>query len=338
MNWGEMATIEELETQLSALREELNALRSTPTAGSSHGRVLSRRNLLRAAPVAAVGVGIAALSSGTATAAQGDPLLLGESNDSGTTGTSLSGGSASGFTLELDGPGLQAHGLDVGGLNVTDEQTVLNGPPAGGGPGLQLNAPVQFGAEGSNGLDGLDVLGQGSGIGISVNWTDETSINGLETHSPGAAMALTTHTCDLLNLETDGGQVTLKVNGTTTAIDGVDIGYAGTKRAIYAESLASSNINGTITGVNDGTRGIGVWGEQHNNSGAGVGVVGVAGTLGRGGKFTGGQANIQLAAGAAATHHWTGTVGDLMVDASGRLWYCQKSNTASVAAVWKQLA
>jgi hypothetical protein len=335
-----MSTIEELEAQLASLRAEVQAMRAstTPPPAPTVGRVLTRRNLLRAAPVAAVGAGIAALSVGTAAASPGDPLLIGESNDAGTAGTTLSGGSAVGFTLELDGPGLLAHGLDVGGLVITDEHTVLNAPPAGGGPGLQLNAPVQFGASESNGLDGLDVVGQGAGTGVSVQWTDFTSSMGPETHSPGAALALTTHTCDLMNLETVGGQVTLKVTGASTAIDAMDITYAGTKRALYAESTAATNINGTITGVNDGS-GAGVWGENKNTTAAGIGVVGVGNAFGRGGRFAGGKANLQLTPSSASSHpSFTGHVGDLFVDASARLWFCKKTNTSSIPAVWKQIA
>ena len=61
------------------------------------------------------------------------------------------------------------------------------------------------------------------------------------------------------------------------------------------------------------------------------GVLGLS-TNGRGGAFSGKQAQVQLLASTATTHPSTGARGDLFVDNSGRLWFCKGSTT------WRQLA
>ncbi len=68
-----------------------------------------------------------------------------------------------------------------------------------------------------------------------------------------------------------------------------------------------------------------------STAGTGVGVEGKA-TNGRGGRFTGRFAQINLAPGPSTTHPSTGGVaGDLYADLSGRLWFCRGSN------VWVQI-
>ena len=93
------------------------------------------------------------------------------------------------------------------------------------------------------------------------------------------------------------------------------IHYGGASRAFYAVSGNATNINGTVTGVNEG-HGIGVWGEQRNDTVGGTGVVGVAGHLGRGGSFQGGAASLRLVPATAGSHPTTGKVGDVFVDSS----------------------
>ena len=53
-----------------------------------------------------------------------------------------------------------------------------------------------------------------------------------------------------------------------------------------------------------------------------VGVYG-DGSIGRGGKFKGGAAQLQLVPSEANTHPTIGIRGDLFVDSSGRLWFCK---------------
>ena len=60
-------------------------------------------------------------------------------------------------------------------------------------------------------------------------------------------------------------------------------------------------------------------------------VLGVS-TNGRGGAFSGKQAQVQLLASTATSHPSSGARGDLFVDNSGRLWFCKGGTT------WRQLA
>jgi hypothetical protein len=98
-----------------------------------------------------------------------------------------------------------------------------------------------------------------------------------------------------------------------------------------------TNINGTITGVNDG-HGIGLWGEQRNDTGSGFGVVGVAGKMGRGAQFTRGAAAVRMVPSTASTHPNSGKAGDFFVDSAARLWYCKRASSGTTDAIWKQLA
>jgi hypothetical protein len=135
---------------------------------------------------------------------------------------------------------------------------------------------------------------------------------------------------------TEGHAITASSTSSTTKNDAVVIDYAGTSRAVYAESTSPTNINGTITGVNAGN-GTGVWGEQRG-TGAGFGLVGVGGKAGRGAQLAGGAAQLRMVPGTAATHPTTGKAGDFFVDSANRLWFCQKASSGSTAATWKQLA
>jgi hypothetical protein len=67
---------------------------------------------------------------------------------------------------------------------------------------------------------------------------------------------------------------------------------------------------------------------------AGVGVAGHS-SLGRGGVFSGLKAAVRLLPAEQSSHPARGQRGDLVVDSTGRLWYCKKGGTSPV---WKQLA
>lgn len=131
----------------------------------------------------------------------------------------------------------------------------------------------------------------------------------------------------------------LDISSTSTATgkDAVAVAYNGTGSALFAESLKSTNAAGAVTGVNHGA-GSGVRGEQRNNSAAGFGVLGIAGTRGRGAQFKGGAAAVRMVPSAAATHPATGRVGDFFVDAKARLWFCNKTSSGNIPARWKRIA
>jgi hypothetical protein len=386
-----MATNEELHGELADLREELRQLRaalaSTQTAPEAvEGKLLSRRNLLRAAPVAAVGGAIAAMSASPAAAATGDPVLLGKSNDAGVgKTTTISGGNE---VLNPTGPpppttSSDAPALSVAGgfspdwisapglaLNVENDQgAALLVAPQNDSPGQSVGVVAAFNAPLSNyphendtsdgiavscigatavrvyapdgsheaGLStsvGVDVT-VGAGFGVTAKATDGR--DGQGNPFSGTALSGQATTGAGVHAEaTEGHALEALTTSTTTTNDAVTIAYAGKSRALYAESTATTNINGTITGVNAGN-GIGLWGEQRG-TGAGFGLVGVGGKAGRGAQVTGGAAQLRMVPGTATTHPPTGKAGDFFVDASNRLWFCQKASAGSTAATWKQLA
>ncbi len=246
-----------------------------------------------------------------------DPLLLGVDNNAGTD-----------LTI-LESP-LQLNGLTtLGTLAVTGQNPGWDGNPA-----VTINAstvgvhPMPQNA--------LEVTAAG-GAAVTV-----TANDGVEWMDPepviGVGVAVSTQKGTSLVAMTETGQALVATTTDPTASkDAVTIDYAGTGRALYAQSQSPTNINGTVTGVNEG-HGIGVWGEHKNPAVAGIGVVGVADALGRGAQLSGGAAAVRLVPSTAATHPTGGKVGDLMVDSTGRLWFCNKASAGATPAVWKQLA
>src|SRR3954466_11985259 len=79
---GELTMSEELIQELQSLRDEVARLREQVEPRGDHG--VSRRHLLRAAPVFALGGALAAVASASpAAAAVGDPVLQGKPNHFG---------------------------------------------------------------------------------------------------------------------------------------------------------------------------------------------------------------------------------------------------------------
>jgi hypothetical protein len=349
-----MASIDELQAQVESLREELTRMREhlartqlLPVESRPASQLLSRRNLLRAAPMVAAGGALAALSASPAAAAVGDPVLQGKTNNAGAGKTTkIKGGTPyqhggvdrnSPVAIECDG-GMQVDWLRSNGVIIGAQE----------GAGLYVEAPAYaglaarfVGGPGSIGsgdeISGVDVVtidGIGPAVGLTVRMQDSSSPgpgfpglkgSGIVVQSGGTA----------LDVETSGHahalKVTSKAGGTTK--DAVSVTYAGKGRGLYVESTRVDNANGAVTGVSDGN-GVGVWGEHTSTDQSGVGVVGKAGVYGRGAELSGGAAALRLVPGAAKTHPANGKIGDVFVDASARLWFCQKSQVGSVAAKW----
>ncbi|MDX6229679.1 MAG: hypothetical protein QOI76_3069 [Frankiales bacterium] len=358
-----MATNEGLQQQLDAVREEVRQLREQLLAGVTSAEeprgVLTRRNLLRAAPIAAIGGAMAAMSASPVAAAAGDPVVLGHANDAGSATTSISGGDAtSGSPAVGVRGGVGVDWLAAGG-STTDgvELGVGDTGPVLRAHSLDRRYAAEFigfvaGYLNANGHDVVHVSTEGPGTGIVIDVTDFTTVTfdgspgtlepatGLSVHAQGGR-GLDAYVKDgvaVAGTASGNGHALSAVSSSpTTSTDAVTIDYQGKSRALYAQSHNPTNINGTVTGVNEG-HGIGVWGEQRNSTGAGVGVVGVGGALGRGAQFTGGAAQARLVPSTAASHPAMGKAGDLFVDRSARLWFCQKASSSTAAAVWKQLA
>jgi hypothetical protein len=269
-----------------------------------------------------MGGALAAMAAAPAAAATGDPLLLGKNNNADAT-TELSS------ALTLNGPltvngGMWADAITMTGINLNSGgDGAVTIQQQGGGLSLEV-----FGGFSEEPHSGPAIVAIAHGnVAITAN-ADDTPVRFSTATAFGTAIAASSE---------GGSTITAVSTSTTATTDAVTIDYEGTSRALYAQSHNPANINGTVTGVNEG-HGIGVWGEQRNNTGPGIGVVGVGGTQGRGSQFTGGVAQTRLVPGTAATHPTTGKTGDLYVDNAVRLWFCTKASAGTTAATWKQLA
>ncbi len=382
-----MTTNDELQEELASVREELALLRAAMSGLQAQSpavepRLLSRRNLLRVAPVAAVGGALAAMSAGPAAAATGDPVLLGKDNDAGSGKVTIMRGgtyvahptgppppvtssdapalsaigglatdwfAADGLTWMVDGNGAylavapQAD-FPTGSVasfvapmvNEVHWYASIDGVSSAVIGRTAYSAYVQSGSAESALLGGTGFLAHvDGGVGVDSYATETTDPEQQSVGGVGVSATATTGV-GVRATVTEGHAITASSTSATTKNDAVVIDYAGTSRALFAESTSPTNVNGTITGVNAGN-GIGVWGEQRG-TGAGFGLVGVAGKAGRGAQLTGGAAQLRLVPGSTVTHPTTGKAGDFFVDSEDRLWFCQKAASGTTAATWKQLA
>lgn len=356
-----MTTNEELQGELQALRDEVARLRhlvgadaAAPAADPAPARLVSRRNLLRAAPVVAAGGVVAAMAASPAAAAVGDAVIQGEVNDAGSSTTMLKGGTPwdfggidtsqpSAFTVDggIKGDWINLQGISVGGNQ--GAALYVAGDFLQGDAAFFAGAPVPIN-HGETGATAVGVSAMGPGVGVKVDVTDGSFDNpatptGPDVIYPGIGLQVTAATGPALDAQAEATVVAVRSTDTGAGTDAVTIAYAGTSRAFYAESTTDTNINGTVTGVNDGAKGIGMWGEQRG-TGAGFGVVGVGGKNGRGGRFTGGAAALQMPPSKDATHPISGKAGDFFVDSSARLWFCTGPGikAGGNSANWKRIA
>ena len=104
------------------------------------------------------------------------------------------------------------------------------------------------------------------------------------------------------------------------------LGFAEPDHAFAVEGRASGANGVGVLGRAD--HGIAIEGQTSDGfgvygvGGSGIGVIGSADT-GRGGSFSGKAAAIRLSPTKASTHPSSGLRGDLIVDKSGRLWFCK---------------
>jgi hypothetical protein len=300
-----MATIEELQQELQKLQDEVRVLsariETEAAEPSASGRFVSRRNLLRAAPIAAIGGAVAAMTASPAAATAGQPVLLGRDNDAGF-------GADGPLTTTIESPLDLRSSVDMVSLTVaSDVAGFFNSDQ----PLVSIAGAVV--SEHPFGQDALAVSSVDGGTSISVTAADGPLWQGGPgSVARGTAISATSQSGTTIEASTLSGQV-LAASSTspTTAENAVSVDYAGEGHALLVQSHNPSNDIGAVTGV--------------------------GGTLGRGGQFSGGIAALRLVPSANSTHPWSGRIGDLMVDASSRLWFCTKANTSSVAATWKQI-
>jgi hypothetical protein len=181
-----MATIEELQAEVKALRDQLNRMceRVVPAdQGASASRVLSRRNLLRAAPVVAAGGAIAALSASPAAAGVGDPVLLGKVNHAGSGNTTkVTGGTPwklggvdeqAKVAVECDG-GMDVDWLRSNGVQIGTQQDAalhVNPPYLSGLAARFVGEPDPQG-NATLGIDVVSIEGVAPAVGLTVSMKD----------------------------------------------------------------------------------------------------------------------------------------------------------------------
>jgi hypothetical protein len=321
---------------------------SRDTNDDSSVQRIDRRHLLKAAPAVALGGAVAvAAGAAPADASPGNPVLQGRINDAGAATTTLiSTGSPA---LSVRGT-VEAQTVTTGAVTL---ETYFGGVPLTvepmpnhRGPAAVITGAQDVGGMALTGENALVVSAVGPGAAITA-----TAIDGGSSAQPtpvagtavvaradsGVAVQSVSNSGTAVDATTVSGHA-IRVHATSfsSPSDAVTISYAGTSRALWVQSYNPANTNGTVTGVNEG-HGIGVWGEQRNNTGPGIGVVGIGGSQGRGSQFTGGAAQTRLVPSSAATHPTSGKAGDLFVDAAVRLWFCTQSSSGTTAATWKRV-
>ena len=307
---------------------------------------LSRRGLFGALPaVAALGLGVAVLDAAPASAAAGDPVVMGSYNDAGGTITSLTSTNAQAI-LQLVSPDVRLQTNMTGGfIELTDNDGT------DGGLSFELTADFSHGT-GSAYINGSAAMVEANGFvhGSAGGFFGSPAVAATSTGAPAviaraasgfvgptempttAIDAASTLNGTGLQTASDSGAALLASNtNASTTTDAATITTAGLGRALLAHSLSRGTAQPTVTAVNEGS-GAAVQGIQNNPKAVGPAVVGQAGLRGRGAVFSGGAAAVRMLPAAAATHPPTGLLGDFYVDASTRLWFCKGGSA------WHQLA
>jgi hypothetical protein len=345
-----MTSIEELQAELQSLREEVRRLHVRPEQPVDQSpRIMSRRNLLRAAPVVAVGGALAAMSAGPAAASVGDPVLQGKVNNAGSgKTTTIKGGTpwtlggvpeSSVAAVDCDG-GVEADWVRSAGVEIgTNEGAALyvNAPYMSGYAAHFLGGPIPEGDE-VQGESVVLIEGTGPGVGLTVFVNDATTSEpGSPVFSgPGIVVGTESGTGLAVTTSGHGHAVVVKSTSGSADKDAVIIEYAGKGKALYVESSGTENGDGSITGINGGN-GAGVLGQHTSTDQSGYGLIGLAGTYGRGAQLSGGAAALQLVPSTATTHPTNGKAGDMFVDSNARLWFCQKAGVGAIPATWARI-
>ena len=328
--------VAELEALVASLLERLPPAEPVPAA-----RTLSRRRLISAVPAAvAAGLVGTVAQAAPAAAADGGTLRIGQPNYATST-TSLDkdgGGVALAVNAGLQAGLVQARGLLVSEYEGPDQTSENHAvvqvfPEVSAGIGGAGSGRAIYGfALSTTAITGDARAGSGYDPGTDTGST--TPGNGVEGRTDSGAGVLGNATADgvgVAAVSVDGHALTARLAKTSTSQDAVVVSTEGTGRGLLATADNPANGAGTITGITKGT-GAALWGTQANPTATAAAVVGWAGAKGKGGRFKGGAAAINLSPVSAPTHPASGSAGDLFVDASARLWYC------SGGASWKQLA
>ncbi len=261
----------------------------------------NRRRFLRRGAVGAGGLlaGTALLRPAAAGATTG-ALQFGTSNDAGGDSTSLTS-STGAFSLTLENTSVSGSALYAKTDNAGNGSSTVYVEHTGTGTGVWVDCfdgrAFHGRAGGSIAAGEIDQQGPGPGVVFSVSNLINT------------AAACTVSTVGL------GRGLTVTLTNP-----------ASTEMAIYARTSGTGRALTAYT-ANDAATGPAA---KIQNDGTGHGVEAVS-RLGRGGRFSGNVAQIQLVPGTASTHPASGAAGDLYLDRYRRLWLCKGSTN------WVQL-
>jgi hypothetical protein len=118
-------------------------------------------------------------------------------------------------------------------------------------------------------------------------------------------------------------------SGTGYGVDSEIANPANVQPAVYG---ATNGTGPAVQGAKTGKSGSAVFGKVSNSKNASPAILGTGSSIGRGGQFAGGAAQLRLVPG--GTRPTSGQTGDLFVDSGGHLYYCKAGGST---ATWVRL-
>jgi hypothetical protein len=226
----------------------------------------------------------------------------------------------------VGGPGVQgvADGFGLTGVQGTDPGTVL-GQSKFPAAGIGVLAECTDGGAGppASTSVALSARNDGSGAGVKA-----TSVSGIPVWAEISNSA-SAWPCVFATSTGSGPTVKGSQSGTGYGVYSEIANKANTQAAVYGTT------NGTgpaVQGAHTGKSGSAVSGQVSNAKNAAAAVAGTGSSIGRGGQFAGGAAQLRLVPG--GTRPTSGQTGDLFVDSGGHLHYCKHGGST---ATWVQL-
>jgi hypothetical protein len=231
-----------------------------PGGGSEQGAGVVEQRVSRAGAVRLGVAGVAgalagvAVSADAASAASGDPLILGASNDSGSdANTSLLGSGTYAFEVHNDGPGdLAQKSVALWAISDNDSGIIVNS---------LYGSPALFASVGTAGGGAGKVAVCGTDQGTATSMAGTIGVNGVVVDKQGAGVAAD-------NRSAGNGLYATTDSATTDDTAAVYATNAGTGTGVYAESNGGVCIEAKDRSVDTGAYGV------YAQSAGGTGVYG----------------------------------------------------------------
>jgi hypothetical protein len=237
-------------------------------------------------------------------------------------------GTGNGIGVEgVGGPGVQgtADGFGLTGVQGTNPGTVL-GDSLFPAKGIGVLAECTDGGAGPPDAASIALSARNDGHGTAVKATSVSGIPimGQISSAPNAFPVVYATT------NGSGPPVKAAQSGTGYGVYSQITNTANTQPAVYG---ATNGTGAAVRGAQSGKSGNAVVGKVSSSSNASPAILGTGSSIGRGGQFSGGAAQIRLIPG--GTRPISGQTGDLFVDSSGHLHYC---TAGGATASWVRLA